>query len=449
MNPSLYQSTPYAHTVLQHTAPAALYPTPPPPPPPGITSSSSSLAMALGDPTAQNAKKVYRPVESPAFFNNFLAQQSKPPEVNRIPRRHITVTKDDTPDPLALSPPEHRPEHTPKKRKADSVFELPSFKRKQSFEEHSSLPPTPTQPSQTRTNGNYVPKAKLQVFVEIPAPSKSGFTSSQGTSRSNSHPATQKKGGRTGQGDYDDPTVKSPTKRAMGDRDERGNYLLNCRPAKLTLLAGPLDKFITLMEDIFEAEDSLPPDAEISDLSLEFFSPSTVDCSQPLLHPNIVKKLTSYISKVARPSKRLRLSSKEHNLKHPGTPRTRGRMAEVDATDISRLLRILERSLKVVEDIDPFHSNVLIPEPTGGSPKKAGKQSKPGNHGDRKRSKSKTPRPGEDVGSGDEAVEEGVTEADLTTLANSLLVARDAISAAECCITLLGSDRLTKQVGVV
>lgn len=198
------------------------------------------------------------------------------------------------------------------------------------------------------------------------------------------------------------------------------------------------------MEDIFEAEDQLPPDAESSDLPLEFFSHSSVDYSRPLLHPNIVKKLTAYIGKVARPTKRVRLSSKEHSMKHPGTPRSKGRMSEVDTTDISRLLRMLERSLKVAEDLDPFRSMGSTSELSSGSTaKKPGKLTKTV---DRKRSKSKTPKPGDDAGSGDEAMAEGPTSTDIDSLASALVAARDAVLAAECCIALLGSDRLTKQV---
>ena len=203
------------------------------------------------------------------------------------------------------------------------------------------------------------------------------------------------------------------------------------------------------MEDIFEEEDQLPPDAEASDLSPEFFSPFTVDCSRPLLHPNIVKKLISYIGKVARPSKRLRLSSKEHNLKNPPTPRTKGRMAEVDSTDITRLLRTLERSLKVVEDFDPFQSATSFGDTSGASPKKQSKSTKAGGQSDRKRSKSKTPKPGDDVASGDESMAGGPNDADLDTLANSIIIARDAVLAADCCLALLGSDRLTKQVCIL
>ncbi|OBZ71396.1 Protein rad9 [Grifola frondosa] len=70
------------------------------------------------------------------------------------------------------------------------------------------------------------------------------------------------------------------------------------------------------------------------------------------------------------------------------------------------------------------------------------------------RSKSDTPGPSTDARSGEEEIEpdtnesptQQVTDADLENLTKLLDIARDSVLAADCCITLLGSDRLTKQL---
>ncbi len=193
---------------------------------------------------AQNSKKVHRPSESAVFFNNFLAQQSKTPDLPRTPRRHITVTKEESPDPLALTPSSSRTEPTPQKRKADTTFETTSLKRKLPQDELPSIPAASFKPSRSQANTTTPAptKAKFEVFVEIPALSKSYRTPSQIFDR----PTSQKKR-RNGIWNEDDDlggfgsdvdggypprsrssaTSKSPIKRGMGDRDERGWF---CRP---------------------------------------------------------------------------------------------------------------------------------------------------------------------------------------------------------------------------
>ena len=69
---------------------------------------------------------------------------------------------------------------------------------------------------------------------------------------------------------------------------------------------GPLEKLTSLLEDIFEAEDTLPADADLDSLSTEFFSLLTAEPARPQLHHNMIRKLTKYIGQVARPMKRLR-----------------------------------------------------------------------------------------------------------------------------------------------
>jgi cohesin loading factor subunit SCC2 len=187
-------------------------------------------------------------------------------------------------------------------------------------------------------------------------------------------------------------------------------------------IAGPLDRFIALAEEIFEAEDGLPPEVDISELP-ELFSRSTIDCSRPLLHPDIIRKLTRRVGQVARPSKRNRSISGVL-----ATPKGKGRMTEVDTDVLSRMLRVLNRTVKAGEDIDPFaQRNPKPASPT--KKKKVGKSQEP----DSQATEVEAEHP--------ELAEEDVQKT------NRLLEGqRDSVLAAECCVALLSSDRLTKQV---
>ncbi|TDL22099.1 hypothetical protein BD410DRAFT_770589 [Rickenella mellea] len=451
--PSSYQSPAFAQSLIGHSAPYNVYPTPPPP---GMSTSSSSLANALGSPTPMISrvpppprtpltlsnpvpapvppveKKVYKPEESTAFFNNFLSETTHkinpqrqgldvatPPSSPQVPQS--------SPDPLAMSSP-YTPSTpmTPRKRKVEVVIETP-LKRHQTSE--SSLTPiTSPRPTSSTVKLNATPrKLSMQPFVELPSLPKSWSTPT----------ASQKSLGKQRQRDGDDlggygsedwsarrdamySGVRSSGKRT-GDRDDRA----------------PLEKLTGLFEDIFEAEDNLPADIQVTDLPSEFFSPFSTDTSRPLLHPNVIRKLTKYIGKVARPTKRLRLSFGRDGT--VGTPRRTGGMAEVETNVLSRILKMLGRSVQAGENLEPF----------GYAKKKPTKSKKGGEDG---RSKS----PQGDTGENDTVEPEDkmdvepepaeLTPEDISKLGIVLEIARDSIIAADCCIALLSSDRLTKQL---
>lgn len=198
----------------------------------------------------------------------------------------------------------------------------------------------------------------------------------------------------------------------------------------------PVEKLISLLDDIFEAEDNLPPDCSINDLPTEFFSPMTVDCARPFLQPVVIRKIALCISHVARPMKRIRHGTSAAM----STPRGKGRMREVDTKILSRILRILKRTIAQGEDLDPFpHTASAAKASTSASPKK-GKKSKGKEKEKEERGKSRSPT-GEE-----EEVAQEVTNEDLNKLSRHLELARDTILAADCCIALLASDRLTKEV---
>ncbi|PPQ86325.1 hypothetical protein CVT25_005626 [Psilocybe cyanescens] len=490
---SSFQTAPFAQSVFQRTAPSTAYPTPPPP---GINPSSSSLAYALGTPpiqsqsqthTNQPPTKVYQPAESHAFYEDFLerkALQVNPPHSLPVPvfRHELArpttpppskpMAPDSSPDPLALqssvSPRAIAASVTPKKRKPIVFIESPSIKRVQALKESNHSISQPKTPQMHRTSAPPTPSSRASSFSNMSATSSNNITPthkrivnlayvavppSPWLTPSPSRKSSVKTDSVRSKVTFNDtPDLggygseeegpSSPTKRSLndsvkssarrtGDRDERG----------------PLEKLTSLIEDVFEAEDTLPSELETSDLNHEFFSLLSSDCTRPCLSSSIIRKLTKYIGHVARPTKRLRQATNGVL----GTPRGKGRMTDLDTQILSRLLKILERSVRAGEDIDPFAHRVP-PTSTKTSPKKPStkKASKPKKND--RASRSLTPKVA------DEEAEDVIMEDSKTApaidlvglnfdkLTNLLDIARDSILAADCCIALLGSDRLTKQL---
>jgi cohesin loading factor subunit SCC2 len=238
-----------------------------------------------------------------------------------------------------------------------------------------------------------------------------------------------------------------PSAKRTGDRDDRGDTPLTdiwISPTNSFECTAPLEKLITLFEDIFEAEDSLPADVDQESLPADFFSPLTTEPSRPQLHPNVVRKLSKLISQVSRPIKRLRSSTSTTLTPHSSGPR---RFADVETTILSRILKILERSVRAGEDLDPFKADKPSEMRQSTSPNKKTKVSKKSASG--LRSPSQTPAGGDELQADASAGAAGplsVTDSDLDTLAHTLELARESILAADCCIAMLGADRLPKQV---
>lgn len=221
--------------------------------------------------------------------------------------------------------------------------------------------------------------------------------------------------------------------RRTGDRDERA----------------PLEKLSALIEDIFEAEDSLAVDIDVSELPKDFFSALTTDCSHPHLQANVIKKLTKYLSQLARPTKRSRRSARDSIE----APRVRKALGDIDNTILARLLKILERSIKAGEALDPLRASAHVSHANKNtSPRKPKKSPKAQRvaHQDRDATGSASLNvPEEDthesgVDSADMLQE--LTEAHLHDLSKQLEVARDSILAVECCVALLSGEGLTKQL---
>lgn len=417
------------------------------------------------------------------FFNNFLdkssrelekAQAAKYANYNQNHHHHNASTPSrrekleafSSPDPLAIGP---GTAFTPQKRKPVEQIQSPSIKRVQglqrtvsssSLSAASSTPPSSQSSTLSRSSSSShltpKPKKRMQAYVEMPALSRSRATPSSLHSQKSHVLKTPVAKGKLKRafdeedepdlGGYGSPeedfkprktsmsdAMKSSPVKRTGDRDERG----------------PLEKLTSLLEDIFEAEDTLPADADLDSLSTEFFSLLTAEPARPQLHHNMIRKLTKYIGQVARPMKRLRGHGGSVN-----TPRARGpgSIADIEISTLSRILKMLERSVRLGEDLDPFRSSeVEAPRGVSMSPsKRKNAKAKKALSQTERRSKSHTPAGDEDEQ--EESMKEAdppaheITEADLDSLARALDVARDSILAADCCIALLGSDRLTKQV---
>lgn len=436
--------------------------------------------------------------EAPVFFNNFLEQKTREMNLLEQPKPHIPIPLEDakprtitptvsvtpkvivTQDGLAgdsnmfavvLEPTEQgKPRDqatTPRKRKL-SPMESPSIKRIRSLKSQDTLTHNvfPSTPDQLQVPNGTPPMSKRIVnnaYVEIVQ--KPRLTPSSSLTSIHSSPVRLgKQKSEDDASDMGDYEMSSPSKRRSmeypasarraGDRDERGR----CRvqtidPSEIQLPApAPVEKFVSFLEDIFEAEDSLPPEISADELP-EFFSGLTADRAHPLLHSNTVRKLIKMIDQVAKPTKRMR----QAGAAAVNTPGRVGRMGEVDPQMLSRVLKLLDRTVRTGEDIDPFVQTTSAPAPVQPSIKLSPRKKRPIKKKVDRR--SRTPK-----GEGEEDEKESVisreeeepnntapreaTQVDFENLTQTLNGGRDSILAADCCIALLGSDRLTKQVSL-
>ncbi|CAK5269895.1 unnamed protein product [Mycena citricolor] len=410
---SSYRTNPFAQAIIQRTNPATAYPTPPPP-----ATSSSSLAGALGPPPPSNGHTVYKPQQSTAFFEHFLEDHarrldqtvvaSKPlseavsqshlaPVRPKTPQTRVPALTDESPDPLAII----TPALTPRKRKSMTQLESPTVKRALHSPAPTSVPATPStgprsrfSPSTPTSVVSTPSRPRMQMlYVEVPSspwasPNKRRAQSPDdlGGYGSDSSPQRRSSSGIV------------TSSRRTGEHDERA----------------PLEKLTYILEAIFEAEDSLAPDTELA--SLPDFSRAR--------RPSIVGK----------PTKRVR------HANATSTPRSRDQtIADMDTAILSRILKLLERSVKAGEDIDPFAGPVVTPAAASlpnNSPKKLIK-------------KGKAKQREDEIGTAfndSPAARVELSDLDYAMLSRALEIGKDSIFAVQCCLALLGSGRLTKQL---
>jgi cohesin loading factor subunit SCC2 len=141
------------------------------------------------------------------------------------------------------------------------------------------------------------------------------------------------------------------------------------------------------------------------------------------------------------------------------TPRSKGRMTEIETQVLSRLLKMLERSVKAGEDLDPFATAMYHGSRgglAGGQEGTASPRKKKAGGKKAEKTKSRTAiEEGEDVVMDDANNNQGesqreqsheMQEGDYDQLSKMLELARDSVLAADCRAVLLASDRLPKQV---
>ena len=241
------------------------------------------------------------------------------------------------------------------------------------------------------------------------------------------------------------------------------------------------------LEEIFEAEDSLPLDADsdhrLSPAIAAHFSHLMASFSEPLLHANSIRKLTSLLVQLSHPSKRSRMHQPPSNTatsgdlsRKSGSSRSQlgpiVRLSQVDATSLQRLLRMLGRTVELGSgerhEFAPFdwrppeNGSVSTQKSPQKSPKKRKKESvttlKTGgkdNRSSRSRSRSRTREfvgePGGDDSSVLGAKLSGVPDMlpadEGAKFDRELGIATECALAVECCLTLLSADALPKQAG--
>lgn len=203
---------------------------------------------------------------------------------------------------------------TPTKRKSRDQLEHESPSKRRDFPSTPSSvgPSVPVTPSSAGTTTPH--RRKLIPYVDVPpkpwlTPSRSSLSATPGSRRT-------------------------------GDRDERT----------------AAEKLSAYLEDVFEAEDSLPADPTDDEIPADFFVPSP---SGPLPCPKLIRKVTKLISLVARPTKRLNASPRKGG----------GGTESVDRESVVRILRLLERAIRDAQDLEPFPQPPSKPP----SPQKKGK----------------------------------------------------------------------------
>lgn len=339
--------------------------------------------------------------------------------------------------------------------------------RKRKHEDAESSTPKPPPPRQTPINHPVLSRKDLsslpripkkgQVYVEVP-PRPSTWKSQVSMSQLS---ATRESSATTdGRSDDGHATARSTTQhrsssimsitdgrtspvKRTGGRDDRGASLKLYHLELSNRFEAPFEKLESLIDDIFEAEDDLPQYPDSSDLRHDLFSLSlTTNYARPCLNPAVISKITAIVGKISRPTRRRPPTSRGQNGAPNSARKDDGRISDLEVPKLLRLLKTLERSVQMGEDLDPFK----LPSESQSSvkrsaAKKSGKGSKKGKASETGPSDGGNPTVVDPEP--DDAQESSVN---LENLLKCLATAKESILAAECCISILSSDRLPKQV---
>ena len=174
-----------------------------------------------------------------------------------------------------------------------------------------------------------------------------------------------------------------------------------------------------MLEDIFEENDSFSAEPTVDEVnSSRFFSGFSAHEHRPLLSVPITEKVARYVARIQRSKKRV---SSER--------------IEWDDEMIARILRLLERSLSGLETLNPFPSDKKAVQ----SKKKKGKAKK----------ETEDMEPKSSAEQGDEDMDGAVldlTEQDIREATAVLERMEHAGLAAECVLTILDTEDLSKNV---
>lgn len=176
-------------------------------------------------------------------------------------------------------------------------------------------------------------------------------------------------------------------------------------------------KVENLLEDIFEESDGFNATPSVEEVNhSRYFHGISASGEHPLLSPECVDKLVQNFVRLHK-SRRSRQSKPEE--------------LRCDVDLLKRLLRILERSMQDGQDLDPFPDNGRRTVIENTSPVKGGKVRKG------KKAASNAPEPSPELEVSDEEKNTGARI--LSTMSN-------AAAAALCCLVVLRTPGLPKQL---
>lgn len=201
-----------------------------------------------------------------------------------------------------------------------------------------------------------------------------------------------------------------PDEQATQTNDvSRSDLLSSCS------LPALFQKVQNLLEDIFEESDGFSPNPTYDEVNRSrFFSGLNASGEHPLLSPETVDKLVQSFGRLQR-SKRSRQAKAEE--------------LPWDVDTVSRLLRVLERSMSDGQDLDPFPDNGRRTVIDNTSPTKGG----------RKKGKKASNEP-------ELSPELEVTDEEKNSGQRILSTMSNAAAAALCCFVVLRTPGLPKQL---
>ncbi|KAL1405358.1 Sister chromatid cohesion protein 2 [Vanrija albida] len=384
------------------------------PPTPSSVAGSSPAPSARGDPEffEQFIDRSYidgtnglrlnspAPYTGPHTAPTSQSGWSKPSSVNVTPTHSRTGIKpetDESPDPLSLTGPSPSKKHksstdlraspSPSKSRPSSVVVLIPTKRADLVDNDPSLR---TLSDRARSTGSLHSTPALDNHESDEDDINWGDSRKVDTD-----------------GDYhmshgavDNQAQYLPTGGRTGERDQRSSY----------------QKLQNLLEDIFEEQDSFAAEPSPEDVSnSRFFSGVSSDGAHALLSVDALNKVARYVSRLQHSKKRQRTKSDSGGIPW-------------DAESILRILKMMEKIMREAEYANPFPDSGRHATGTSASPQKKKKGAKK---------------------AADEGGQEGtpeVDEADMLELENILAGMSTAASAALCCLVIMATDGLPKQL---